>query len=280
MENEWISVARKLPEPVSYFQGRKLPENFLLPESILLYFHDYPHEKTIISTRYMLIIPVVSMKYLINGREFFLNPGEALLVKPYLQRSVPEKENPVCTRLIVSFEAPYGQDYLPSQELFRVTEAATKLILDLVRFYLDGNTVGAIFALTMLLYELGKSRSERPGIQPSALIAGVLARINSNLVRPLSIKEIAQEAGLSASHLRRRFREEMGVSLGEYLAEQRLAGAKILLENTTQPIGEVARQCGYESIYAFCRFFRKRSGISPGKYRKFRENNRGLAEVF
>ena len=82
MENEWISVARKLPEPVSYFQGRKLPENFLLPESILLYFHDYPHEKTIISTRYMLIIPVVSMKYLINGREFFLNPGEALLVKP------------------------------------------------------------------------------------------------------------------------------------------------------------------------------------------------------
>ena len=108
----------------------------------------------------------------------------------------------------------------------------------------------------------------------------LLARINSNLVRPLSIKEIAQEAGLSASHLRRRFREEMGISLGEYLAEQRLAGAKILLENTTQPIGEVARQCGYESIYAFCRFFRKRSGISPGKYRKFRENNRILAEVF
>lgn len=52
---DWEAKARTIPNPENYFQGRTVADGFRLPASILIFFHDYPHEKTIISTRYMLI---------------------------------------------------------------------------------------------------------------------------------------------------------------------------------------------------------------------------------
>ena len=105
----------------------------------------------------------------------------------------------------------------------------------------------------------------------------VLHRINQELVQPVSIKELADSAGLSASHLRCRFRQEMGISLGEYLTKQRLAGARLLLEESSLPVGEIARRCGYGSIYAFSRFFRREAGLSPRAYRLAERRSRRSA---
>ena len=62
MKQSLIDLARRLPEPESYFRGREPEAGFRLPSSILLYWHDYPHERTIISTRYMLKHPVLNFK--------------------------------------------------------------------------------------------------------------------------------------------------------------------------------------------------------------------------
>ena len=59
MRQRLIEKAKLLPEPESYFRGREIGGGFRLPSSLLLYWHDYPHERTIISTRHMLILPAV-----------------------------------------------------------------------------------------------------------------------------------------------------------------------------------------------------------------------------
>ena len=61
MRQRLIEKAKLLPEPESYFRGREIGGGFRLPSSLLLYWHDYPHERTIISTRRMLILPAVPM---------------------------------------------------------------------------------------------------------------------------------------------------------------------------------------------------------------------------
>lgn len=114
MRQRLIEKAKLLPEPESYFRGREIGGGFRLPSSLLLYWHDYPHERTIISTRHMLILPAVPMEYLVSGNRIALEPGRALLVKPYLRRSVPEGRERH-DRLIVSFEAEEGQPYLPAE---------------------------------------------------------------------------------------------------------------------------------------------------------------------
>ncbi len=272
MELTWLDAAKTLPRPQSFFRGKTAPDSFRLPGSILLYYHDFPYEKTVVSSRYMLILPTVSLDYLVNGIPIRLNAGEALLIKPYLQRSVPGG-GVHYDRLIVSFEAESNQEYLPDEQLLRVSPKAQEHILNLVNFYLAEHTAEALAELTLLLYELAKSPAGHciPPLSPKLNL--VLSRINQDLIRPLTVKEIAEIAGLSPSHLRLCFRREMGISLGEYLIEQRLVAAKCLLEDTTLSIGEIARQSGYQSIYAFCRFFRHRVGISPGNYRKSHDRN-------
>lgn len=273
---DWEERARTIPNPENYFRGRSIAAGFRLPGSILLYFHDCPHEKTIISTRYMLIIPTVPLEYQVAGSPVPLVPGEALLVHPFLQRSVPEK-TPRCDRLIVSFEAEGSEEYLPPDPVMRLTEAASDHIGRLVDCYLDRDTTGSLFELVLLLRELGRSPGRRKLPPLSPPVNRVLHRINQELVQPVSIKELADSAGLSASHLRRLFRQEMGISLGEYLVKQRLAGARRLLEETALPVGEIARRCGYGSIYAFSRFFRREAGMPPRAYRLSERRSRRSA---
>ena len=263
---DWETKARTIPNPENYFQGRTVADGFRLPASILIFFHDYPHEKTIISTRYMLILPTIPMEFRVADSAIQLMPGEALLVHPFIQRSMPEK-NPHCDRLIIAFEAEGNEGYLPPDSVMLLTENASRHISQLVDCYLSGDTLAALFELVLLLCELGRTPVSRklPSLSPP--VTRVLRRVNQELVQPVSIKELAEYSGLSASHLRWRFRQEMGMPLGEYLIRQRLTGARRLLEETTLPIGEIARRCGYGSIYAFSRFFSREAGVSPRAYR-------------
>lgn len=273
---DWKNRARTIPNPENYFRGRSISAGFRLPGSILLYFHDYPHEKTIISTRYMLILPTVPLEYQVAGSPVPLAPGEALLVHPFLQRSVPERSRR-CDRLIVSFEAEGDEDYLPPDPVMQLTETASLHVSHLVDRYLAEDTLGALFELVLLLRELGRSPAGRklPSLSPP--VSRVLHRINQEPVQPVSIKELADFSGLSASHLRWLFRQEMGISLGEYLTKQRLTGARRLLEESSLPVGEIARRCGYGSIYAFSRFFRREAGMSPRAYRLSERRSRRSA---
>ena len=85
-----IKSAKKLPDVENYFSGRKVASGFGIPSSILLFCHDFCWPENIISSRYMLIIPFVELTYLVEGEHYVLQPGDALLVNPYLHRSVPD----------------------------------------------------------------------------------------------------------------------------------------------------------------------------------------------
>ena len=207
------------------------------------------------------------MEYRLNGRSIELNPGLALLVNPYLQRSVPAGRDRY-DRLIVSFEAEEDQEYLPDEPLMEMNDCAEAAAERLTAAYLEGDTLRALFELVLLLRELSRRQIPRSEAPLSPPVRQVLNRINSELHRPLSIKQLAEETELSPGHLRKKFREDLGISLADYLAERRIAAAKRLLEETGDSVGAIAGQCGYDTIYAFCRFFRKRTGMSPTSWRK------------
>ena len=270
MKTSLIEKARLLPEPESYFCGLAVGDGILLPSSLLLYWHDYPHERTIISTRYMLILPALPMEYIVSGSRIGLDSGHALLVKPYLQRSVPEARERY-DRLIVSFEAPEEAFYLPAEPVMQTSEESQQAAERLLDAYLAGDILRAIFELVLLLRELSRHPVNRNVPLLSRPVRQALNRINQALELPLSIKELAAEAGLSSSHFRRKFREELGISLGDYLAERRVSAAKRLLEETPSPVAEIARACGYDTIYSFSRFFRKRTGLPPTEWRSSRQ---------
>lgn len=99
-------------------------------------------------------------------------------------------------------------------------------------------------------------------------IQTVLAYINKNLTEELHVDEIARYCHLSKYHLCRLFRENTGLTIMQYVLEQRLAVAKTALQQTDIPVSIVSTQAGFLTFSYFCHVFRAKEGISPSQFRK------------
>ncbi len=99
-------------------------------------------------------------------------------------------------------------------------------------------------------------------------IAGVLDYLNGCYYKDCSVDSLAEIAGMSKYHLIRFFRQMTGKSPYDYLLDIRIAKAKDLLLKKDLPITNIAVKCGFNYASHFSYVFKKRMGISPGKFRE------------
>lgn len=94
-----------------------------------------------------------------------------------------------------------------------------------------------------------------------------MAHMAASLGDPLRLEEIARSAGVSPSHLRALFRQHLGTTVWQHLAELRLAAARRLLDRGDVGLAEVAARCGFSDQSALTRAMGRRLGITPGAYK-------------
>jgi transcriptional regulator GlxA family with amidase domain len=83
-----------------------------------------------------------------------------------------------------------------------------------------------------------------------------------------TIRELARQVQLSPSHTQRLFKQETGARLGEWLIEQRLQRAALLLQHSYLSVKEITHTVEYGHVSSFTRAFERRFGDSPTIYRK------------
>jgi two-component system response regulator YesN len=91
--------------------------------------------------------------------------------------------------------------------------------------------------------------------------------LQQNLNQPFSRKDLSECLHLSESHIARAFREEMGMSIATYLAEQRIGLAKDMLKSSSLSVSTVAERAGFKEYSHFYKTFKKVTGLSPAQYR-------------
>ena len=91
--------------------------------------------------------------------------------------------------------------------------------------------------------------------------------IQENLSANLQVKDLADRRHISRSYLARRFRVEIGVSLNEYITDQKMMRAQWQLIQSDLSISEISRQLGFSDQFYFSRRFRQLYGVSPQRYR-------------
>jgi AraC-like DNA-binding protein len=84
----------------------------------------------------------------------------------------------------------------------------------------------------------------------------------------ITVSEMARRAHLSVSQLRREFVRLFGLTPAEYVLKVRLLMARQRLEQTTEPVGNIAHECGFYDQSHFNRAFRAALGIRPLEYRR------------
>jgi transcriptional regulator GlxA family with amidase domain len=82
------------------------------------------------------------------------------------------------------------------------------------------------------------------------------------------VSAMAALTGLAERTFKRRFQQATGMSPLDYVHTVRLEEAKQMLESGTLSIEAVAQEVGYQDSAFFSRLFRRKTGLTPGQYRK------------
>lgn len=95
----------------------------------------------------------------------------------------------------------------------------------------------------------------------------VLEFIRENLDSDIAVSDLAACIAVSPAHFSRIFRAAFGTSPYRYVMAQRVAKAKILLEDSRTAIGEIAFDLGFQNHSHFTKVFHAMTGISPRQFR-------------
>jgi AraC family transcriptional regulator len=104
-------------------------------------------------------------------------------------------------------------------------------------------------------------------ISPGRL-RNVLSHVERHLADPLKVADLARVACVSRYHFCRSFRAAMGISPYRYVTNLRIEAARRLLRESSEPIDQIARACGYHGVRQFTARFRQITGTSPGRFRR------------
>ncbi|MFE3638590.1 GlxA family transcriptional regulator [Streptomyces sp. NPDC059168] len=88
------------------------------------------------------------------------------------------------------------------------------------------------------------------------------------LAEPLTLAELAQHARMSLRTFARRFHDEVGVSPGRWLIQQRVVRARHLLESSDLPVDRIAAEVGFATGASLRQHLHASIGVSPQAYRR------------
>lgn len=102
----------------------------------------------------------------------------------------------------------------------------------------------------------------------SKIISSCCDYISLHISEKISIARLAKRAGYSEYYFSRKFKQEMGCSITEYITKEKMERAKLLLSTTNMSILDISMDLSFNSRSYFSDTFQRYTGISPGEYRK------------
>lgn len=221
----------------------------------------------------------------VNGRWHDVRANELVLMKPgdrYEQERTTIRD-PYTVYFMHFF--PFGRDDPELDQAFArdwpdvvdlpLSSSVGSLFAGLARLTSDhsyGWSLRMKLRVLEIIHEVAgylNARNLTDGSGSASLFSIARARrlIEPRFAEDLMLSEIAEEVGLSSSHLSTMFRIHVGRPPIEYQTECRLNEAKHLL-STGHNVSETSDRVGYHSIHYFSRTFKKHLGLSPSEYRR------------
>jgi transcriptional regulator GlxA family with amidase domain len=102
----------------------------------------------------------------------------------------------------------------------------------------------------------------------AASTAATRAWALERLAEPLTLSDLARHARMSLRTFARRFNDEVGLSPGRWIVQQRVARARHLLESSDLPVDRIAAQVGFATGASLRQHLHAAIGVSPQAYRR------------
>ncbi len=228
-----------------------------------------------------------SGSYIVEGRRYLLLPGDVVLVGSRCVHK-PEFEEGISYERVILYISPalLAESSVPDYSLedifsgqrghvLRPTEDVRRRLRSLAEqleseMAASGgeNVILSRCTLLRLLVEIGRSMQKtgselpQPVVPRDGKILDILRYLEANLAEDISIDDLAARFYISKYHMMRRFREETGTSIHNYLSDKRLLAARDLISSGIAATDACFR-CGFRSYSAFSRAYGKLFGATP-----------------
>jgi AraC-like DNA-binding protein len=142
------------------------------------------------------------------------------------------------------------------------------------RIIAEGSAVqGALISAEVLgflarLVERSRVLRGELGTSLHPAVVRAMAYAERHIREPITVGELSRHALLGPSRLCQLFREQLGTTPGQYIAEAKARMAERLLLNPGMTVGDVAASLGFSSVSYFSRFFKKHCGTNPAAARR------------
>ncbi|GAA0376315.1 AraC family transcriptional regulator [Paenibacillus motobuensis] len=234
-----------------------------------------------------LFIPTQGSLYIANDRDHYeLREGDFLLMSPGMYQYGYRSSD--CSFYWLHFTVQDDfevlrdlADYAYEPCLVVIPETGTvrssdKLIVlmkqlqDSVRSYRE-QTLSNYMATTILcelfnqLFVVRKQTGQK--LKQQQLYNDIADYIQWHKYENLRVARLAEDFGYNAKYLSSLFTKIAGISLKQYILQEKMEAAKSLLTDTNQSVNEIAMQLGYPDSHQFMKSFKKITGLTPTDYR-------------
>ena len=232
------------------------------------------------------IIVFISGKvtYHIEGKEYHLKPRDILLVsqgaihKPEIDPSVPYeryifwiRDDLSCQELNTCFQKANDRSF----NLVRADSALQERLKDLLpeieqtlqnKHFGDTVLRNALFTQFMIyinrIFLRTSSSPDKKTYSSDTQVEQLLKYINRNLSENLSIDQLANRFFFSKYHMMRKFKNETGYTIHNYITSKRLLMARSLISQG-MPVMKAAQASGFHDYTTFVRAYKKQFGKAP-----------------
>lgn len=129
-------------------------------------------------------------------------------------------------------------------------------------------------AVSVLIHELLTSA---PLSQRDILSEKIKGYIQEHLHESISLPELADAMYMNPKYLGSLFKQMNGISVKEYIQQQKMNRAIVLLKDEILSVSDIAQQLGFDTVQYFSTKFRSYFGISPRTFRRQIQNRRDPA---
>lgn len=210
----------------------------------------------------------------IEGRDFPVATGTAVFLPPRVLHAFRREANrrPIC--LVLDFDWPEAKDKPPQIESLSTStlHGIRQQLARIVQLQAQPDSgppvhisAGILNLLESLLAGTALSQTKRVVFQSPVArkLSGLLA---ASEFASLPLGQLARTAGYQHDYLNRLLKRHDGLTLGQMRANKLVSRAQQLLPQSDSIAG-VAEAIGFSDPNYFARWFRKHTGVSPGKWR-------------
>ena len=122
--------------------------------------------------------------------------------------------------------------------------------------------------LTRIMKDCWNQEISHQGSLSATSIEPLRAYLSEHYQEKISLDELSSKFFMSKFYLTKRFKEQYGVTISDYVLSLRIHRAKELLRFSSLSLDEISAECGFYDLPYFSRKFKKAERITPSAYRK------------